>query len=117
MDIIILIQGDEKLGKVEINEENISKCLCKTCPVQTDSKCSKDKLDIINEKLKQEGDIKDIIKPEEELSLVYCSFGKATCTDLSSMELCKCTQCNVWLDNNLANTEPIEYFCIDGAPK
>ena len=101
---------------VELNRDNINKCLCKICPVQTDSKCSKDKLDIINENLKEEGDIKKIIKPEE-LPLVYCSNGKATCTDLSERELCKCTQCVVWLDNNLANGEPIEYFCIDGVPK
>ena len=65
---------------VELNRDNINKCLCAECPVQIDSKCSKDKLDIINEKLKEEGDIKDILKPEE-LVLVYCSFGKATCTD------------------------------------
>jgi hypothetical protein len=107
---------DEKLGKVELNRDNINKCLCSDCPVQIDSKCSKEKLDVLNEKLKQEGDIKDIIKTEE-LSLVYCSFGKASCTDLSSNELCKCTQCPVWLENNLANNEPIEYFCIDGEPK
>jgi hypothetical protein len=104
------------LGKVELNRENINKCLCKICPVQTDSKCSKDKLGIINEKMKKEGDIKDMVVPEE-LSLVYCSIGKAACTDLSSRELCKCPQCVVWLDNNLANSEPLEYFCIDGAPK
>ena len=69
------------MGKVELNRDNINKCLCAECPVQIDSKCSKDKLDIINEKLKEEGDIKDILKPEE-LVLVYCSFGKAKCTDL-----------------------------------
>jgi hypothetical protein len=108
--------GDEKLVKVELNRDNINKCLCKICPVQIDSKCSKDKMDIVNEKLKKEGDIKDLIKPEE-IPLVYCSNGKATCTDLSSRELCKCTQCVVWLENNLANSEPIEYFCIDGVPK
>ena len=37
---------------VELNRDNINRCLCTVCPVQTDSKCSKDKLDIINEKLK-----------------------------------------------------------------
>jgi hypothetical protein len=104
------------LVKVELNRDNINKCLCKICPVQIDSICSKDKLDIVNEKLKKEGDIKKLINPEE-IPLVYCSNGKATCTDLSSRELCKCTECVVWLENNLANSEPIEYFCIDGVPK
>lgn len=104
------------MGNVELNRDNVNKCLCKVCPVQTDSKCSKDKLDIINEKLKKEGNIKDMFKLEE-LPLVYCSVGKATCTDLADREICKCTQCKVWLENNLANTEPIEYFCIDGTPK
>jgi hypothetical protein len=104
------------LGKVELNRDNIDECLCKICPVQTDSKCSSDKLDIINKKLKEKGDVKDLFKPEE-LPLVYCSIDKATCSDLAEMELCKCTQCAVWLDNNLADSEPIEYFCIDGAPK
>ena len=111
-----MLWGNEKLSKVELNRDNINKCLCKICPVQTVSKCSKDKLDIINDKMNQEGSIRDMIEPEE-VPLVYCSIGKATCADLSERELCICTQCAVWLDNNLANNEPIEYFCIDGAPK
>jgi hypothetical protein len=104
------------MGKVELNRENINRCLCKICPVQTESKCSKDKLDIVNEKIKREGDVQDILNPEE-IPLVYCAIGKASCSDLSSRELCKCTQCNVWLENNLANNEPIEYFCVEGLPK
>ncbi len=66
--------------------------------------------------MEKEGDIKDMFE-EEEFPLVYCSIGKAKCLDISSTELCICTQCVVWLDYNLANSEPIEYFCIDGAPK
>ncbi len=104
------------MGKVELNRENINKCLCADCPVQTPSKCSKDKLELVNKKLDEEGDVKEIFKPEE-LPLVYCAIGKAECSDLSSMELCKCTQCAVWLENNLANNEPIEYFCVEGVPK
>lgn len=105
-----------KLVKVDLNKDNITNCLCKVCPVQVDSKCSKEKLDVVDEKMKKEGDIKDLIKPEE-LPLVYCSIGEATCQDLSTMELCKCTQCTVWLENNLADGDPIEYFCVDGVPK
>ncbi len=104
------------MTNVELNRDNINKCLCKTCPVQTDSKCSKEKIDMIDEKLKEDGDVKDMFKPED-LSLVYCSFGKASCTDLSDRELCKCTECVVWLENGLANKDPVEYFCIDGEPK
>ena len=48
---------EEKMGKVELNRDNINKCLCADCQVQVDSKCSKDKLDIINEKLKEDGDV------------------------------------------------------------
>ena len=44
---------------VELNRDNINKCLCAECPVQIDSECSKDKLDIINEKLKEKGDINE----------------------------------------------------------
>ena len=106
----------KKLVKVELNRENINKCLCKVCPVQTDSDCSKDKLEIVNEMMEKEGNILDLVEPEE-IPLVYCSSGIATCSDLSDRELCKCTQCTVWLKNNLANSEPIEYFCIDGAPR
>lgn len=102
--------------KVEINRENMNKCLCNDCPVQVDSKCSKEKMEKINQKMSEEGDIKDLIKPED-LPLLYCSIGEATCPDLETMELCKCTQCKVWLENNLANGDPIEYFCVDGAPK
>ena len=104
------------MGKVELNRENINKCMCRVCPVQTESICSKDKLKILEKKMEKDGDIRDLIELEE-LPLLYCSIGKAVCSDLSDMELCKCTQCKVWLENNLANSEPIEYFCIDGAPK
>jgi len=104
------------MGNVELNRENINRCLCKICPVQTESKCSKDKLEIVNQKLEEEGDVKEMFKPDE-VPLVYCSIGKADCDDLSGMELCKCTQCTVWLENNLANNEPIEYFCVEGVPK
>jgi hypothetical protein len=106
----------KKLGKVDLNMENINKCLCKVCPVQTDSKCSKDKLKKVNEMIEKEGTIINLVKAEE-IPLVYCSSGISNCSDLSDRELCKCTQCAVWLENNLANSEPLEYFCIDGAPK
>jgi len=105
-----------KMGKVELNRKNINRCLCKTCPVQTGSECSKDKLVIVEQKMNEEGDVKEMFKPEE-LPLVYCSIGEAECSDLSSRELCKCTQCTVWLENNLANNDPIEYFCVEGVPK
>jgi len=110
------IKGGEKMGKVELNRKNISRCLCKTCPVQTESNCSKDKIALIDKKLDQEGSLKEIFETDE-LALLYCSFGKAACDDLSSNELCKCTQCTVWLENNLANNDPIEYFCVEGVPK
>ncbi len=116
MNIYNVKGGIKKMGKVALNRENINKCLCATCPVQVDSKCSKDKLELVNQKLEKEGDVRSMFK-DEELPLVYCAFGVAECGDLSSMELCKCTQCPVWLENNLANNEPIEYFCVEGVPK
>ena len=39
------------MTKVELNRDNINKCLCKTCPVQTDSKCSKEKIEIIGREI------------------------------------------------------------------
>jgi len=72
------------MGKVELNRENINKCLCATCPVQINSQCSKDKLEVVNQKLEKDGDVKDMFK-NEELPLVYCAIGVADCDDLSSM--------------------------------
>lgn len=55
----------KNLEKVEISMENINKCLCKAFPLRMDNKCSKDKMNVLNKKLKQKGNIKDISKPEE----------------------------------------------------
>ncbi len=39
---------------------------------------------------------------------------KATCHDLNFDEKCKCKDCKVWKENNLASSNILEYYCRDG---
>lgn len=91
---------------IEFNLENVKKCKCPGCPVQAKSKCAMDKLD----KLSSMGGTP---KPED-VPGVYCSTGKATCSDLDPDQMCQCATCDIYKGNNLGSGEPNEYFCLNG---
>jgi hypothetical protein len=99
--------------KIDFSMENIEKCLCTRCAVQIESQCVKDKEKIMLLIRNQDLDSPMMMGPDR-VPAVYCSTGKATCEDIDTRKVCKCTECPVWNDNSLKNTAPGTYFCRDG---
>jgi hypothetical protein len=118
MDIFFIntILGDKmntsEDSKVPYIVENIKKCICPKCPVQTNSKCATDKLKNLVKGLEsaREGEV-----PEpQNVPGIYCSTGKATCQDLNLKEQCICYTCAVWREYDLQNVRLGMYFCLKG---
>lgn len=96
---------------IEFNQENVQKCLCPTCPVQGESDCAKEKLMKLQEMMQSED---EMTPTPEDVPGVYCSTGKATCTDLDPSKECQCPNCPMWEEYDLENGEPAGVFCRDG---
>ncbi len=96
---------------VMFTSENVGKCLCPKCPVQSKSQCVSGKLGTISEALSK--------KPlqREDIPGLYCSTGTATCKDLDPTQSCICGGCSVFKENNLATGTPVGYYCRDGYAK
>jgi hypothetical protein len=96
-------------GKVTFSTQTIGMCLCPKCPVQAKSQCV----------AKLKGDLASAIKrsplSKAEIPAVYCSTGKATCTDLDTKQNCLCFGCPVFAKYNLDKGRPVGYYCRDGA--
>lgn len=88
---------------VAYTQENIDKCWCGSCPVQSKSKCASD--------LYQASKDMGHLPPPDRLGGLYCSTGKATCTDLQLVNLCNCPACLVWSENRLAHN----HYCANGS--
>jgi hypothetical protein len=99
-------------SKVPFTIDNFKKCMCPKCPVQTISKCSKDKLDNFANGL-ENARKEDVLEPQN-VPGVYCSTGKATCQDLNPKKQCICTACEVWKEYHLQKVDPVLYFCTKG---
>lgn len=97
---------------VPYESENINRCRCPQCPVQTNNQCVQNK----NKSSKQamenlpEGEVPD----PEDVPGVYCSTGKATCQNLHVDRQCICGSCEVWKEYNLTNANPNNHFCQHG---
>ena len=104
------------MGKVDYTMENMMRCICGTCPVQSKSNCAKEKMVSIQEMESKGVDTLSKLEPEE-FPWFYCSIGKADCIDLDFEEECQCKNCDVWKDYNLEENNPIEYYCNDGEPE
>jgi hypothetical protein len=76
-------------SKVPFTVDNIKKCMCPKCPVQTSSKCSMDKLDNFARGLENAHE-EDVPEPQN-VPGVYCSTGKTTCQDLNPKKQCICS--------------------------
>jgi hypothetical protein len=98
------------MAAIDFCMENIKKCLCKDCKVQIDSLCVRDKLKIMLLITQQDLDSPMRMDPEVVPGL-YCSTGKALCTDIKFQKQCKCVECEIWDKFNL---EPQKYFCKSG---
>ena len=98
----------QKSPRVPFTRENINMCLCAECPVQTHSECVKDKMKSITGALK--------VQPlqAKDIPHLYCTTGKATCTDLDMLKKCKCPSCSVFEKYSLKTAAPIAYHCRDG---
>ena len=98
--------------KVDYNLENMLKCICCKCEVQTQSKCAKDRTKRI-QKIEEEGlEAIPRFKPNE-FPWLYCSTGKAECSDLNFDKSCNCKECEVWKENKLEQDGINEYYCRD----
>lgn len=95
-------------SKVDFDMGNAGKCLCPKCPVQVKSKCVSGKLATIRQTLSKSPLVR------EDLPVVYCSTGKATCQDLDLTQSCICGGCPVFNEYGLAEGTPVGYYCRDG---
>lgn len=100
-------------SKVPFTMENVQKCVCKTCPIQGESKCAMDKKQKMMEMMKTPMPAGMMPKPEDVPGM-YCAGGKATCTDLDFAKMCICASCAVWAEHKLMQGKPMGYFCRDG---
>ncbi len=125
-------QIGKKEGKVPLNKDIVSKCICDTCPVQGMSSCSKPKIQNMRN-LRSVGLRKakvSIIPSGMAMSLVsdspedakvnsediagpYCASGVASCRDLDQKKSCICPSCRVYSDYRLMNARPVEHFCFN----
>jgi len=98
--------------RVLFTVENIMKCICTRCPVQSRSRCVKEKLANAQELMKQRGTAM-MPKPEDVPGL-YCASGVATCKDIDTKQMCICGDCSLWEAYRLVSTKPLGYYCRDG---
>jgi Protein of unknown function (DUF2769) len=102
--------------KVDYNLENMLKCICCKCQVQTQSSCAREKTKII-QKVEARGlEAIPIFEPEE-FPWLYCAVGRAKCRDLNFEKQCVCKDCKVWKENNLSIADTLEYYCKNGNAK
>lgn len=104
------------MATVDFSLENVQKCICKTCPVQVDSACVKEKQMKVTEMMPKI--MAGEMKPNPEMIPgLYCATGKASCPDIDVSKMCQCNECPLWNEYDLPGGEPMGYFCRDGAAK
>lgn len=94
--------------RVPLSLDNVTKCMCPQCPVQSGSRCSSNKMMNIKAAL-----AKNPLQ-KEDIPGVYCSTGVPACTDLNPKKACICGSCDVFKNYKLNNSLPNEYYCRDG---
>lgn len=100
--------------KIDFNLENLEKCLCSECPVQTKSSCINDQMKIIEEVGHSVDIDSGYILDPEKIPKVFCAHGKSICQDLDFHEECQCLNCDVWKEYDLEVREAPAYFCKNG---
>jgi len=98
---------------IDYSMENINKCLCARCAVQIESDCVKDKEKILLLIKNQDLDSPMMMGPDRYPGL-YCTNGKANCSDIDTKKVCKCNECQIWNEKSLEKSIPGRYFCKNG---
>lgn len=98
---------------IPFNMDNIPRCLCPTCPVQGESSCAKEKMMKMQEIMQSEEKEKMTPSPEDFAGM-YCTNGKASCTDIDTSKYCICEDCSVHKEYDLDNANPTFLYCKDG---
>ncbi len=101
----------EETSKVPFDARTVGQCLCPGCPVQAKSGCVA--------KLKEglRASLARSPLEREEIPGLYCSTGKAACTDLDPRQSCLCYGCTVFSQYRLGSGQPVGYYCRDGASR
>ena len=98
-----------KLIDIGLTIENLQKCICPECPVQSKSLCADEKIaNMIEKGIMQE---KNISKPQK-IPGMYCISGKSKCKDFDSEQACQCSGCDIWKKYKLGERKPSEYYCM-----
>lgn len=119
-------------GRVPLNNDVMMKCMCPTCPVQTESACSRPKIkmmmDMMEMKAEKSGSSSATsgmgmsMMPERtpkmemnpsDMPGPYCTIGVAACKDLDDNKACICRSCQVYKEYNLMQARPVEHFCFN----
>ena len=100
--------------KIDFDLENIEKCLCAKCLVQSNSSCVKDQMKIMEEVGHSVDIDSGFILDPEKIPTLYCAKGKTTCDDLYYHEECQCKKCSIWKEYDLEVREAPAYFCKNG---
>jgi hypothetical protein len=94
--------------KIPFDLDNVKMCRCPTCPVQHNSACTQDKLNNLQETLKE------VVLSPKYIPGEYCSQGIASCNDLDTNQTCICNTCQIYVEYNLSNASPAIKYCRDG---
>lgn len=93
------------MREVEYSQENVDKCWCGSCPVQSHSQCARDLFATA-----QRGE-NGLPEDPAQLAGLYCSTGKTVCDDVNFVNLCHCPACLVWSEHELASN----HYCLHGS--
>ena len=90
---------------IDFSVKNIKRCLCPGCPVQKESICAEGKRRIMLEIAYSSES--GMYFERDRVPGMYCTTGKALCSDLDFNKICKCPDCSVYKEYKLEN----RYYC------
>jgi hypothetical protein len=93
------------MPSVEFSKDNMMKCICGSCPVQTESACAAEKNAMI--KTAMESGMESM-PAEGAVPGLYCATGVAACDDLDLSKHCICPGCPVLTENGLTQNKYCE---------